>query len=125
MRYAMIVDDDPVSRKILAAKIRQCGVFPIECSDGERAWHTLCDNPDAALLVVDMEMPKVGGRELLERVHARPSLASIPTIIVSGALRFSELSDLMRGRKSFFVPKPIDITVFSQHAQQILGESDA
>ncbi len=125
MRYAIVADDDAVSRKILCAKIRQLGIFPIECSDGERAWTTLRDNPEPSLIVADIDMPKLNGRSLIEHARSKPSLASIPIVIVSGSVRMGEISDLITSGTCAFVPKPIDSANFALHVEHLLGGKKA
>ena len=79
----LVVDDSPVVRDLLAEALRAHGVRVIEASDGEEALARLDDSPEVSLLVSDVDMPKLDGIGLLQRVRARSGPRRLPVVIVS------------------------------------------
>jgi CheY-like chemotaxis protein len=71
--------------RLLARMVRACG-YPgevLSAHNGEEALEIMRSRrPD--LVVLDLVMPVLGGREVLERMAADPSLSSTPVIVVSG-----------------------------------------
>lgn len=120
MLKVLIAEDDRTTQHLLASIVRGLNLVPMICSDGEMAWNFLCDNTDTALVLVDMQMPKMDGRELLGRIKADPKLAEIPFIIVSGVVKLSEISDLLLNGASYFVPKPIDSKDLCTYARRLI-----
>lgn len=85
----LLVDDDPDCRSFLRDAIRDldhaCQI--IECGDGKQAMDFVfgCEPPlRPDLIFLDMEMPRMGGLEVLEMVKSHPQLKGIPVIILSG-----------------------------------------
>ncbi len=82
-RTVLVVDDSPIVRDLLAEALRAHGVRVIEASDGEEALARLDDSPEITLLVSDVDMPKLDGIGLLQRVRARGGPRRLPVVIVS------------------------------------------
>jgi len=79
----LVVDDDPGVRRSFARVLRHAGYAVLEAGDGVEGLQLL-SRPESAISVVllDLDMPKMGGEEMLGRVrHAFPRL---PVLIVSG-----------------------------------------
>ncbi|MEY2562252.1 MAG: hypothetical protein QOH88_445 [Verrucomicrobiota bacterium] len=66
----LIVEDDPVSARILEATLSKFGYEPVLARDGGEAWDKFDQEP-ARLIVSDWMMPKLDGLGLCEKVRAR------------------------------------------------------
>jgi putative two-component system response regulator len=66
----LIVDDEPRLRQILSALMRNEGFQCVEAENGLEALEFLTRLP-ITLVLTDMEMPKMGGIELLKQLRAR------------------------------------------------------
>lgn len=80
----MIVDDSPSVRRIMSNMIKGAGWQPIMAKDGLDALetlHTFTQLPDVILL--DVEMPRMDGYELLAALKAQESYRSIPVVMVT------------------------------------------
>ncbi len=76
----LIVDDDPVNRRVIEAKVTQWGYETIPAADGLEAL-TLLRTPNAPQLVIlDWQMPNMCGDEVCRR--ARAELGSRPLHII-------------------------------------------
>lgn len=83
--HILIVDDSRVVRASLSAHLR--GHYQIrEEADGEAAWQTLVLDHTIQAVISDLQMPKLNGYELLERVRTSKlrRLQQLPFILVSG-----------------------------------------
>lgn len=84
----LVVDDDPVSRKIMVGDLRAIGVETVlEAGDGVRALDLLKSRqPDVDLIISDVEMPEMGGYELARRIRfgSVPKFKDVPIIMVTG-----------------------------------------
>ncbi|HUG41643.1 MAG TPA: PAS domain S-box protein [Longimicrobiales bacterium] len=79
----LLVEDDTAVRNLAGRVLRRRGYHVMEARDGAEAWALFRADPDAIQLVLsDVVMPELGGRELVERVvAARPGL---PALLMSG-----------------------------------------
>ena len=81
MAAILIVDDDPVQRRLLDAALAKAGHETIAADSGEAALAAL-EGPrggDVAAVVLDLMMPGMGGLGALEAMHARG--ISVPVIV--------------------------------------------
>jgi len=75
----LVVDDDPSIRRLVSDALEPLGYTIVEAVCGEEALE-LCRTPgkDIDLILSDVIMPGMNGKELLEKVHAeRPEIKSI------------------------------------------------
>jgi len=108
----LVVDDDPVSRKILARLLASAGYECFECEDGTEAL-ALVHSKQPSLLLLDFDMPGLNGTEVLEnlRSDSDPAIAQIPAIMLTGhGSEESEVRCLQAGADDF-VTKPVNAAV--------------
>lgn len=121
MHKILIADDDIVERKIVTRAAQALGCATVESSNGRIALEVLRDNLDVSLLVTDMLMPEVDGRELIKLVRQDRRFTQLPIIIVSGIVTLSEIDDVLAFGASRFLPKPIDIVMLKEYMARLLG----
>lgn len=102
-------------------------------SDGERACELLeqaAKDPEAPLpriLVLDLNLPRRSGREVLERTRAIEALQTLPVLVVTSSDLSAEREELAKlGVKRYFT-KPTSYDEFlkvGEVLKQMLAESD-
>ena len=108
----LVVDDDPLTVKMLVRTLTSAGYSCRGCENGLSAWKELHSHPPS-LVLLDLEMPDLDGAELVRRLRADkdPAIAQIPTIMLTGhSGEQSEVLCLEAGTDDF-VTKPINTTV--------------
>ena len=82
-RRALIVEDDPNERALLASYLRVCGYEVDTAEDGHAALEYLSERkPDA--VVMDMQMPRIDGCEAVREIRSNDSLDDVKLFVVSG-----------------------------------------
>jgi DNA-binding response OmpR family regulator len=113
-RRILVVDDDPRSRAAVALLLAEEGYDATVAADGEEASGLLASwHPD--LVVTDLEMPRLDGRGLLERVR-RPQPGT-PVILLSAR---SDV-DVGTGTDGFF-SKPIQVESLLARIRDLVGD---
>ncbi len=115
MQKVLIVDDDVAMRRLVGKIISSMGLADISASDGARAWQIYQDNPDIVLVITDVDMPIMNGRELVSQFRASPERKDLPILIMSAVVAPREISDLLECGATAFIPKPIreeDVTEY-------------
>jgi two-component system cell cycle sensor histidine kinase/response regulator CckA len=105
-RTVLIVEDNPITRKLLRVALEIGGYEVIDASDGRTALEITAERrPD--LLVLDYVLPDMDGLELLAEIRRRGP-AEIPAIVVTGMV--SRLDEFRRraGPSTHFLPKPVE-----------------
>ena len=101
METVLIVEDEARTRDVLMELLGKDGREVVTASDGQEAMERLTKLPRPRVILLDLMMPRMNGWEFLRRQSANPSIASIPTIVLSG-------SELPAGAKHQ-LSKPVDI----------------
>jgi diguanylate cyclase (GGDEF)-like protein len=92
-RVVLVAEDSLVVRALLRSQLRERGYVVVEAADGEQALHRARESaPDVVLL--DVEMPKVDGFEVLAELKRDPRLADVPVIFITGR---TTADDAVRG----------------------------
>ncbi len=108
----LVVDDDSMSRRLLARTLSSAGFTTREATDGTDALKQLHAQLPA-LLLLDFDMPGINGAEVLKRLRAdeNPAVAQLPAIMLTGhGGEESEVLCLEAGADDF-VTKPINHAV--------------
>ena len=100
----LVVDDDEDSRDSVADMLRDEGFDVRTACDGYEALERIALEPRPAAMVLDLGMPRMGGREVLSRLQGRGDLARIPVCVLSGELL--DASELPLGAM-LAIPKPL------------------
>lgn len=79
----LVADDDKTFHRIITRVFEGTGWQVETADDGVKALESISSRPPDVLLL-DLNMPRLGGRELLARIRGNPRLAMIPVIILSG-----------------------------------------
>ena len=101
----LIVDDDAASRRLLEVRLR-----PLECDvatagNGEQALTAIRkDAPD--LMLLDLQMPKMGGIEVLRAL--RKEGIDVPTIVITAHGSIEIAVEAMKEGAYDFITKPVD-----------------
>lgn len=116
----LLVEDSPGDVRLTREALRDCRV-PFELSvvdDGEKALAYLfrtgayseAIRPDLVLL--DINLPRKNGKQVLERLKADPELRVIPVIVFSTTDSTQEILTAYRLHANAFIRKPVDLHHF-------------
>lgn len=106
----LIVDDNPLDLALLEEHLSSEGYDLDRAEDGVAAFHLLERDPsryDAVL--VDRNMPRLGGLELLQWVKHNNELKSLPVIVQSASDARADLLEAMRSGAYYYLSKPYDV----------------
>jgi two-component system, chemotaxis family, response regulator Rcp1 len=75
--------------------------------------------PAPDLILLDLNMPKMNGREVLAQMLADERLASIPVVVLSTSEEGEEIMKLYRMRCNSYIVKPVDFEQFLRVVRSI------
>jgi two-component system, sensor histidine kinase and response regulator len=80
----LVADDNPDSLRLLSSRLQNEGYIFIPSWNGEETLEkTRSEKPD--LILLDVNMPKKNGFEVLEEIRADSTISHIPVIVISAA----------------------------------------
>ena len=103
---ALVVDDSMLIRHTVCRYLEERGFQVEAASNGQEALDALRRAP-ADLIITDMQMPKMGGAELISVLKSQTATANIPIVVVAGRQSGFEEGEK---RADFAIYKDIDIT---------------
>jgi PAS domain S-box-containing protein len=121
----LIVEDEDSVREFTARLLRDAGYASLEASNGVEALR-LIENPSGRgidVMVTDVIMPQMGGKELAERVQQiRPNMRILFTSGYTGEML--DNSGVAQSGAAF-LPKPFSATQLTQKIREVLGNGSA
>jgi CheY-like chemotaxis protein len=116
---ALVVDDSMVIRHTICRFLEDRGFAVESATNGAEALEIL-SRIVPALVITDMQMPTMGGSELITAIKNEPSTARVPIVIVTGR---SSGYDSRENRAEFTIFKDIDIQEQLEKALSVLAPS--
>ena len=120
----LIVEDEPQVRGAAARVLRRYGYRVLECQHGLEALATWAERGhEIALIVTDVVMPQLGGREMVRRLRAEG--VTVPVLFISGYAEGATPERMDDTGRSKFLAKPFDISVFVRMAGELIHGAGA
>jgi PAS domain S-box-containing protein len=103
----LLVDDDPVTRRLVRKALECSGYLVEEAADGRDGLAALTHcTPDVVLL--DLMMPRMDGFEMCATMRALPEARHIPVVVFTGLDDAESINRAYEAGASTFVTKPIN-----------------
>jgi two-component system response regulator len=126
----LLVEDNPADVKITQRALKESGlgVDLIVVRDGQEAVDYLlrqgahsCSaewrSPD--LILLDLNLPRMSGREVLQRVRATKSLRAVPVVVLTTSRRQEDIEQMYCCGANTYIEKPQDFERFVQVLETI------
>ena len=84
-RHVLILDDNPVNRRILVEQVRAWGLVALEAETPDAALARAQQEPTPDVILTDMEMPDADGIAFGQALKASPRGANIPLVLLSSS----------------------------------------
>ncbi|MGV9409446.1 response regulator [Nocardia sp. NPDC003693] len=79
--------------------------------------HSTAPRPD--LILLDLNLPKYNGRQILERIKTDPDLCTIPVVVLTTSSAEEDVLSSYRLHANAYVTKPVDFPRFQEAIKQI------
>lgn len=120
--HILVVDDDPMSVKLIRALLTGEGYSVYSAKSAEEAL-ALLGTFDPCLILVDIQLPGVDGLELTRQLRSKPSMHKTCIVALTAyALRGDEQKAESAGCDGY-ITKPIDVRTLPATVRQFLKKS--
>lgn len=119
----LLVEDDMADAMLIEEALTEHGMARgiHRADDGVAALEYLrdphTDRPD--LIVLDLNMPRMNGRELLNVLKKDSNLSSIPIVVLTTSAAPDDVEDAYRQHANAYVTKPVNLDDFMETVQSI------
>ncbi len=108
MKKILVADDEELIMNLVCDFLRREGYEPLSAVDGEQALDVFRANPDIALVILDIMMPKIDGWEVCRTIR---ETSNVPVIMLTArSQEFDELTGFEAGADDY-VTKPCSPSV--------------
>ena len=119
----LLVEDDLADAMLIEEALTYRGTARsiAQASDGVAALERLRDPslPRPDLIVLDLNMPRMGGRELLEVLKNDDELKIIPVVVLTTSNAPDDVSGAYRSHSNAYITKPVNLDDFMHAVQNI------
>ncbi len=118
----LLVEDDIADAMLIEEALSERGARNlVQATDGVAALEHLRD-PDSVrpdLIVLDLNMPRMNGRELLRVLKTDEDLQTIPVVVLTTSSAPDDVTDAYSSHANAYVTKPVNLQEFEQAVQSI------
>lgn len=115
----LVVDDDPLLRRLCAAALRHIGLELEEAESGEQAVERFAAN-GADLVILDVQMRGIDGYEACRRIRGLPGGANLPVIMLTGLDDAGSIERAYESGATDFIAKPFQWPLLTQRVRYAL-----
>jgi type II secretory ATPase GspE/PulE/Tfp pilus assembly ATPase PilB-like protein/ActR/RegA family two-component response regulator len=119
----LLVDDDEEARVFMRALLEKADFEVHEAEDGQQALDVLKADPDFSLVILDLSMPSMDGREFLNRIRGSTDTLALPVLIRTGTAGVSEEAALLDAGADDFLMKSVEADRFVARVKAIIRRS--
>jgi diguanylate cyclase (GGDEF)-like protein len=120
----LVVDDIANNRDVLSRLFRRRGYEVAEAATGCAALELITKQHFNAVLL-DVAMPEMGGLEVLGRIRATHSMATLPVIMVTAMAESKDVVQALELGANDYITKPIDVGITFARVQNHLARQQA
>jgi DNA-binding NtrC family response regulator len=114
----LVVDDDDGVRQAMAEVLEDEGYAVMLAENGRRALEQI-DAQVPALLITDLDMPELGGEQLVRRVRAQHP--ELPILVITARIVVDAHAEAARLTVMSYLNKPVDVDVLIAEIRRALG----
>jgi len=121
MANIVVVDDNEIVCKVLATSIECIGHTPTPFLCAREALDYIRGATDISLLMTDMLMPIMNGRDLIMAVRNDLELTTLPIILYSGGWKDVDFPDVSSFDPIQILHKPIRLPILTEAIETMLN----
>lgn len=117
----LVVDDQQPMRKTIAYILRQAGIKNIAfAEDGEQAWIAI-NQGLVDVMLLDWNMPRMSGLELLTRVRRSETFARLPVVMITAEANEEHVMAAINAGVTNYIVKPFAPKTLLHKLHEALG----
>ena len=116
----LLVDDDPGVHLVVVPILTKVGYLPVSAKSGEQALQlALSERPD--LIILDVIMPGIKGRDLCKKIKAYDVLKDIPVIFLTAKNSEDDVKAELEAGALTHLTKPVNPAELLKTLEGIIG----
>jgi len=129
-KFILLVEDNPDDEELTLLGLKNSGVLNevVVVRDGEEAVQFLFAEGQykdrdplvvPTVILLDLQLPKLNGLEVLERLRANPLTKCVPVVVLTSSSEEEDVINSYRLGANSFVRKPVEFSRFADAVKQL------
>ena len=119
----LLVGDDAGARLMMRTLLEKEGFEVHEMPEGSKALDLLKADPSFSLLILDLFMPGMDGREVLDKIRGSVDTAALPVLVRTGTGNERMEAELLEAGADDYLDKSVDADRFVARVKAVLRRS--
>ncbi len=111
-RTVLLIEDNPSNVRLVEKILQGRAEYRLLVARDGRVGIDLAHEHEPDLILLDLNLPDIGGQEVLRHLKGDPKLARIPVAVVSADATPSQVERLLASGAAAYMTKPIDVRGF-------------
>jgi CheY-like chemotaxis protein len=107
-RTALLVDDDPRNIFALSSVLERRGMKVLTATTGSEAVSIVANEPEVAIVLMDIMMPGMDGYETMQVIRANPEFRRLPIIALTAKAMKGDREKCLEAGASDYLAKPVN-----------------
>ena len=121
-KTALVVDDSPTMRQMVAFTLTNAGFTVVEAEHGRDAVNKVTGGPKMDIVVTDLNMPEMHGIEVLQFVRAHKTYRDLPVVVLTTRGDQGSREEAAASGATDYLTKPFQAGELLVHARKLLAE---
>ena len=119
-RKALVVDDDEELVELITDVLEADGRFEVRTANNGFDAGMMVKEYKPDILVLDVMLPDINGRDVCERVRSDSTLDDVRIICISGMVEADKIDDLKKAGANDFLQKPFEVEELIERVCKLL-----
>jgi two-component system chemotaxis response regulator CheY len=121
MKKILVIDDAPTVREQVRAALGSGGYQVVEAVDGADGLQKLETDADIAMVLCDLNMPRMNGLELLDRLKLNGRIESLPFVLLTSEAQPGLIDRARQAGAKAWIVKPFKPALLLAAMRRLLG----
>jgi len=105
--HILVIEDNPDNRKLVTWILEDEG-YEVSCAETAEVGLELLQNTPFAMILMDISLPGIDGKEATQRIRAMDQYANLPIIALTAHAIKGEHESIMESGVTSLITKPVD-----------------
>ena len=117
----LVVEDDPDDLEVVLSALRShdCGDDLRVARDGEEAVRLLFEPPPPSMILLDLNLPKIDGHEVLRQAKSDPRTKRVPVVVLTTSWADADVERAYDQCVSSYILKPTDYSRYNEIIEEV------
>ena len=121
MKKVLVVDDSATVRQQVGIALKEAGFDVVEASDGAEGAAKIASDQTIGMVILDVNMPRMGGLEMLESIKRDGKNAGMPVVMLTSEGQQEMIERAKRAGARGWIVKPFKAELLVAAVKKLLA----